>query len=191
MSNVLTSRRAARALALQILYAADGDSGADIGGAVAGWPTDFELELPAGLDDDAQTLARRLAQDAIEQGAAIDERIAGASRNWRLERMARVDRNILRLAVGELVNAPDTPVRVVINEAVELAKQFGSDNSSRFVNGVLGTVVTRYIEGSGDRGPVGGERSRTKTSSASSPTPPGAACRRLASHDRYPITRNR
>lgn len=141
MSNVLASRRAARALALQILYAADGDADTDVTGAVTGWPGDFELELPAGLDDEAQALARRLAQDAIEQGAAIDERIAGASRNWRLERMARVDRNILRLAVGELVASAETPVRVVINEAVELAKRFGTAESPAFVNGLLDRIA--------------------------------------------------
>ena len=63
--------------------------------------------------------------------------------------MPGVDKSILRIALYEILidDAEKTPVKAVINEAVELAKQFGSDNSSRFVNGVLGTVVTRYIEG--------------------------------------------
>jgi hypothetical protein len=75
--------------------------------------------------------------------ASIDAIVAG-SRNWRLERMARVDRNILRLAVGELIHAPETPVRVVINEAVELAKRFGTAESSAFVNGVLDRIAPTW-----------------------------------------------
>ncbi len=137
----LTGRRAARALALQVLYAADGDGAADVDGAVASWPADFELELEQVLDDDGRALAHRLAQAAVDSGAAIDQKIAAASRNWRLERMGRVDRNLLRLAVGELVTSPETPVRVVINEAVELAKRFGTADSPAFVNGLLDRIA--------------------------------------------------
>jgi N utilization substance protein B len=74
--------------------------------------------------------------------------------------MPGIDKAILRIALFEILidETEKTPVKAVINEAVELAKQFGSDNSSRFVNGVLGTVVTRYIEGSGERGPGTGDR---------------------------------
>ena len=133
----VASRRQARALALQILYAGDGDTETDVGAAIAAWPADFELEI----DDEGRELAHRLASGAVTGGAAIDERIAAASRNWRLERMGRVDRNILRLAVGELVGAPDTPVRVVINEAVELAKRFGTADSPAFVNGLLDRIA--------------------------------------------------
>jgi len=134
----LASRRAARALALQILYAGDGAGDADdVSAAVAGWPADFELEI----DDAGRELAGRLAHDAVAGAAAIDERIVAASRNWRLERMGRVDRNILRLAVGELVTSPETPVRVVINEAVELAKRFGTADSAAFVNGLLDRIA--------------------------------------------------
>jgi N utilization substance protein B len=134
----LASRRAARALALQILYAADGEAAAgDVAAAIASWPADFELEI----DADGRELAGRLAGDAAHHAAAIDERITGASRNWRLERMGRVDRNILRLAVGELMTTPATPVRVVINEAVELAKRFGTADSAAFVNGLLDRIA--------------------------------------------------
>lgn len=137
MSSV-ASRRAARALALQILYAGDGDAATDdVAAAVASWPADFELEI----DADGRELAARLAGDAAHHTAAIDERITTASRNWRLERMGRVDRNILRLAVGELITTPATPVRVVINEAVELAKRFGSGDSAAFVNGLLDRIA--------------------------------------------------
>ena len=134
----LATRRQARALALQILYAGDGDGGTDIGQAVAAWPGDFELDE---IDDEGRELARRLASAAVAGGAAIDERITAASRNWRLERMGRVDRNILRLAVGELTASPETPVRVVINEAVELAKRFGTADSPAFVNGLLDRIA--------------------------------------------------
>ncbi|HVV83865.1 MAG TPA: transcription antitermination factor NusB [Kofleriaceae bacterium] len=137
----LASRRQARALALQILYAADGggDPG-DVASAVAAWPDDFELEI----DDEGRALAQKLAGAAVEGGAAIDERIATASRNWRLERMGRVDRNILRLAVGELTATPETPVKVVINEAVELAKRFGTGDSAAFVNGLLDRIAAAF-----------------------------------------------
>ena len=150
----LVSRRQARALALQILYAADGDGHADVAGAVAAWPVDFELEI----DDDGRALAQRLATGAVDGGAAIDERIAAQSRNWRLERMGRVDRNILRLAVAELVASPETPVRVVINEAVELAKRFGTADSPAFVNGLLDRIASglgRERSGGGDDGGTG------------------------------------
>jgi N utilization substance protein B len=149
----LASRRAARALALQILYAGDGDAVAgDVAAAVASWPADFELEI----DAEGRELASRLAGDAAHHAAAIDERITGASRNWRLERMGRVDRNILRLAVGELVTTPSTPVRVVINEAVELAKRFGTADSAAFVNGLLDRIAAG----------LGRDREREATSSA-------------------------
>ena len=76
---------------------------------------------------------------AIEE---IDSVITSASDNWRLERMSRVDRNILRVGVYELKHTvPDTPVKVVINEAVELAKRFGAEESAAFVNGVLDRIA--------------------------------------------------
>lgn len=79
---------------------------------------------------------------------SLDNTITSASDNWRLERMSRVDRNILRMGVYELDNGADTPARVAINEAVELAKRFGADDSASFVNGVLDRIgkETRQIE---------------------------------------------
>jgi N utilization substance protein B len=148
----VSTRRKARGLALQVLYALDvgdvaeaGDD-APIDTAVPGWIDDavatygerFELDV----DPEARGLAVVLVRAATSERAAIDERIAGASRNWRIDRMARVDRNILRLAVGELMHLPETPVKVVINEAVELAKRFGTAESPAFVNGVLDRIAT-------------------------------------------------
>ena len=81
--------------------------------------------------------------DNIEK---IDAIIAPAAPEWPIDQIARVDRTILRMAIFELVIESSTPPKVVINEAVELGKHFGSDNSSKFINGVLGTVYREHIE---------------------------------------------
>ncbi|CAN5752434.1 transcription antitermination factor NusB [soil metagenome] len=132
------TRRTGRAYALQLLYARDGDPGTDVTGAAVSWADTFELEVDPG----AQMFARELVAAATERGAEIDELIASASKNWRIERMSRVDRNILRLGACELLAFRDVPVKVVINEAVELAKRFGTAESSAFVNGVLDRIAT-------------------------------------------------
>ena len=94
---------------------------------------------------DAEPDGRAYADDAVrgvEQNlATIDEQIRTASTHWRLERMARVDRNVLRLGVWELAHRPDVPRAVILDEAVELAKAFGTEDSSAFVNGVLAQVA--------------------------------------------------
>lgn len=131
-------RRSGRAYALQLLYARDGDPGADVTGAAVSWADIFELEV----DPEAQKFARELVAAASERTAEVEQLIAGSSKNWRIERMSRVDRNILRLGAAELVAFKDVPVRVVINEAVELAKRFGTAESSAFVNGVLDRIAT-------------------------------------------------
>jgi N utilization substance protein B len=133
------SRRAGRAYALQLLYARDGDPATDVVGAAAAWASDLELEVE--LDAEAQQFAAELVAAATEHAARIDELIAGASKNWRIDRMSRVDRNILRLGSCELVAFAAVPVRVVINEAIELAKRFGTGESPAFVNGVLDRVA--------------------------------------------------
>jgi N utilization substance protein B len=101
------------------------------------WADAFELEI----DPQAQRFARDLVAAASDRGAEIDALIAGASKNWRIDRMSRVDRNILRLGTSELIAFPEVPVKVVINEAVELAKRFGTAESSAFVNGVLDRIA--------------------------------------------------
>jgi len=98
--------------------------------------------------------AERLAHGAFREREAIDEAIEAASRNWRLERLAAVDRNLLRLAAYELMHEPGVPTAVVIDEAVEIAKRFGGEESSGFVNGVL-DALAREVRGTGQRG---GER---------------------------------
>jgi N utilization substance protein B len=132
------SRRAGRAYALQLLYARDSDLSTDVAGAAASWAEAFDLEV----DTNAQAFARELVSAAAERTRRIDELITGASKNWRIDRMSRVDRNILRLGACELLAFRDVPVKVVINEAVELAKRFGTAESSAFVNGVLDRIAT-------------------------------------------------
>jgi transcription antitermination protein NusB len=132
------SRRAGRAYALQLLYARDGDASNDVAGAAESWAAAFDIEI----DATAQAFARELVAAAAERAARLDELIAAASKNWRIDRMSRVDRNILRLGACELVAFRDVPVKVVINEAVELAKRFGTAESSAFVNGVLDRIAT-------------------------------------------------
>ena len=137
MTTAHGSRRKARAYALQVLYARDVERGTDVGAALSGWSESFELDV----DDAAREFAGALVEKTVADQAGIDEVIATSSRNWRLERMSRVDRNILRIAVCELRNFLDTPVKVVINEAVELAKRFGSAESPAFVNGILDRIA--------------------------------------------------
>jgi N utilization substance protein B len=132
------TRRSGRAYALQLLYARDGDPSLDVASAAGTWAGDFELEL----DATAREFARDLVAAAVEHAAHIDTLIGSASKNWRIDRMSRVDRNILRLGAAELIGFRDVPVKVVINEAVELAKRFGTAESSAFVNGVLDRIAT-------------------------------------------------
>jgi N utilization substance protein B len=132
------TRRTGRAYALQLLYARDGDPATDVAGAAASWAEAFDLEI----DPTAQAFARELVAGASEHAAQVDALIGAASKNWRIDRMSRVDRNILRLGACELVAFRDVPVKVVINEAVELAKRFGTAESSAFVNGVLDRIAT-------------------------------------------------
>lgn len=84
--------------------------------------------------------ARRLVMGVTEHQDALDRLISEASENWRLERMSRVDRNILRIGVFEVLYLQDIPAKVSIDEAVELGKVYGSDDSASFINGVLDNV---------------------------------------------------
>lgn len=119
---------------MQVLYALDlsRDEGADeVFETFAG-----HFELPEG----ARAFAKELVAGVAAQQGALDEAISGCSRNWRIERMAAVDRNVLRLGAFEM-RFLETPPQVAIDEAVELARHFGGDNSPRFVNGVLDALA--------------------------------------------------
>lgn len=99
------------------------------------------IELPAMValsgSEEVREFALEQVQRYLDHKAEIDEKLQAAAENWSVDRMASLDRDVMRLAVGELVWAPDIPVEVAINEAVELAKKYGTADSGRFVNGVL------------------------------------------------------
>jgi N utilization substance protein B len=92
-------------------------------------------------DPEGRSYADALLRGVAEHVRVIDERVAGASKNWRLERMSRVDRNLLRLGTYELMFRADVPRAVILDEAVELAKAFGTEESPSFVNGVLDRIA--------------------------------------------------
>jgi N utilization substance protein B len=99
--------------------------------------------------DQTRAMAERLARGAQQNVEALDVEIGQAATNWRFERIAAVDRNILRIGAYELMKEPQTPSKVIIDEAVEMAKRFGEADSPPFVNGVLDAVMRKV------RGPQG------------------------------------
>lgn len=126
-------RRQARILALQALFERD----------TVGHPPDQTMarllqETPASRD--SESFARELVQGVLENRDRIDDVIRKTAPAWPVEQVAAIDRNILRLAIYEILIDNRVPMRAAINEAVELAKQFGSETSPKFVNGVLGSV---------------------------------------------------
>jgi transcription antitermination protein NusB len=143
-------RRRSREIALQIIHQMDVSGELT---AVEALQRYFEhLAGQRGVDEDddagvpAPRLDRALVEDLVrgvyEHRAEIDQTLATLSKNWRLERMALVDRNIIRLALYELRWCEGVPVNVAINEAVELAKRFGTAEGAAFVNGLLDRAVT-------------------------------------------------
>ena len=127
-------RRKARELALQFLYQLEQNGATD--------PRPFEADFWARhpVDAEARAFADSLVHGAKQQQGEIDKRIAEFTEHWDIDRMAVVDRNILRLAVYELLFEPAVPGKVAINEAIEIAKKFGTAESSRFINGVLDRI---------------------------------------------------
>jgi N utilization substance protein B len=147
MAGGIGPRRRAREIALQVLFSLDLNPGITPAQALAQFWHDFVQESrpedPTGDTDlprEVITFAEALVAGAIENLGEIDGIIQRASRNWRLERMARVDRNVLRLATYELRFVPEVPAKVVINEAIEVAKRYGASESPAFVNGLLDRI---------------------------------------------------
>jgi N utilization substance protein B len=133
------ARRKARTIALQVLYEVD-SVGHDVDRALA------HLLAESKLSEENAAFARGLVSGVLKNKKKIDQHIKSFAPAWPVEQISIVDRNILRLAIFEVLLDNSVPVKVAINEAVELAKMFGSDSSPRFVNGVLGSVselVTR------------------------------------------------
>ena len=143
------SRRRAREIALQVLYSIDANADVDPSAALAFYfdrfaaeereeAADAEEGAPADAD---QSYVETLVREVSQHRAEIDDVLGQLSRNWRIERIARVERTILRMALYELKFRNDIPARVTINEAIELAKRFGSADAPAFVNGLLDSAL--------------------------------------------------
>jgi transcription antitermination protein NusB len=134
------NRRKSRELALQTLYACEVGNTAEVGIVLEGIMRDQEIE--AG----AQQYAMMLAEKAVSSKKEIDTLLGQHAANWDLKRMTAIDRNILRMAVAELRFCTEVPFKVVIDEAVELAKQYGTDDSGKFVNGVIDSIHKEMLQ---------------------------------------------
>lgn len=135
-------RQRSRQVALQVLYAIDlaAGRGAPDGAAP---PTDDVFERVAAnfdLPEGARAFAKELVCGIASHRAELDELLASHATNWRVDRMAAVDRNVLRIGAYELAHTA-TPVSVVLDEAIEMARRFGAERSPSFVNGVLDAVA--------------------------------------------------
>lgn len=134
------SRRLAREVALRSLFQVEvGRS--EVEEALAYNASELGLEVPD------QAFAATLCRGALMHRPEIDRIIEEYALGWRIERMPYVDRNILRMALYELIYEEETPASVAVNEAVELAKLYGDTNSPRFINGILGSFVRERIKG--------------------------------------------
>ncbi|MDD2922663.1 MAG: transcription antitermination factor NusB [Anaerolineales bacterium] len=135
----MKSRTRARSIALQVLYETD----------MANHPPTDILKLrleDAPLSDDLAEFARQIVFGVLPLTQDLDQLIAKYAPEWPLDQITTIDRNILRIAFWEFAVFRETPVKVAINEAVELAKLYGSDSAPRFINGVLGTLVEHESE---------------------------------------------
>jgi N utilization substance protein B len=133
----VTSRRASRRRAIDVLFQAD-VTGHDPRVVLAEWTA-------AGRDVDPY--AQELVEGVAEHRGEIDEALGAHAEHWSLERMATLDRTILRIATYELRHRDDVPPGAVISEAVEIAKELSTEDSGRFVNGLLGTIAGKRAEG--------------------------------------------
>ncbi|HUT86344.1 MAG TPA: transcription antitermination factor NusB [Elusimicrobiales bacterium] len=130
----MTKRRLAREYCLQALYLTDA------GHLDYQKATIILKELKSELDEKTAVFADSLLSGALENSENIDSVISKYATNWTIERMSQVDRCILRLGSFELIYVPDIPIAAVIDEAIELAKKYSTDKSSKFINGVLDKI---------------------------------------------------
>lgn len=149
-----SNRHLGRIVALQSLYEYEfrvqsEDSSVDIDEILGRNLERYETAI------DDKPFVSDLVKGVIAEQANLDDKIRPIAPDWPIEQIARIDRSVLRMGLYELLHLADVvPPKVVINEAVELAKAFGSDNSSKFINGVLGTAYRTLVEGeSGDAEP--------------------------------------
>jgi N utilization substance protein B len=147
------TRRQSREAAVQILYQRDLNPHEALDDAVARFWA--EQDYP----DDIRGFAEKLARGALEKRDVVDEQIERVTENWELERIAAVDRNILRLAIYEMMFCDDIPPVVSINEGVDIAKKFSTKESGKFVNGILDRIrkeLPRPARTAGPRDPESG-----------------------------------
>ncbi|MDD5713199.1 MAG: transcription antitermination factor NusB [Smithellaceae bacterium] len=137
---MMHQRRKAREVALQVLYKLD-IVDIDVEEALTLFWQNFEAT------DEAKEFSSFLVRGAWEKRGEIDDLISGCSENWSISRMSKVDKSILRLSVFELLYCPDVPPKVTLNEAIELGKTFGSENSGAFINGILDALYARLRDG--------------------------------------------
>ena len=129
----MSLRRKGRELALQVLFQWD------IHRETTGWLDDFWAQNQ--VHQEARRFAGRLVQGVIEHSGALDDLIGRYAEHWTVSRMAHIDRTVLRMAVYELLYIPDIPARVTLNEAIDIVKLFGDDQSGAFVNGILDRIL--------------------------------------------------
>ncbi len=137
----MASRRRARELALQMLFQWD------LGGHAPAHVVATFLDAQR-VEDETKSFAQALFEGAVAHAGQLDALIRNHTENWRLERLAAVDRNVMRLAAYELLYEPETPPAVTMNEALELARRFSSEESVEFVNGVLDAIRRQTAAGS-------------------------------------------
>ena len=129
----MSLRHKARELALQVLFQWDIHQG------TSGWLTEFWNQNP--VNSEARHFAETLYEGVISRVTELDALIARYAENWTISRMAYIDRNVLRIAVYELLHLADVPARVTLNEAIDIVKRFGDDQSGAFVNGILDRML--------------------------------------------------
>lgn len=132
----MTRRRDARRLAVNVLYQADVSGGSPL----------QIMDERRGMGERIPRFAEELVRGVDEHLATIDEAIAAASREWTIDRMAVVDRAVLRVATHELLHRDDVPAGVAIDEAVAAAKRLSTEESGSFVNGILGRIARDHAE---------------------------------------------
>ena len=147
------SRHQARERALQILFQYD------IHGRPGLWLDLFWKENEA--PDEVKAFAERLVAGVLEQKKELDALIGKYATNWKISRMPIVDRNILRAGAYELLWMDDVPAKVTMNEAIELAKSFGDDDASKFVNGILDQILNKELTLAAKRAEAAGVKGKT------------------------------
>jgi N utilization substance protein B len=131
------ARRKARELALQMLF--QHDLAGNTPETIIATFEELQKSKP-----NTREFATKIFRGTVEHIGSIDEMIQNQAENWRLSRMAAVDRNIIRMSIYEFLHENDTPKLVIIDEAIEIAKKYGTQKSSQFINGILDGILKRY-----------------------------------------------